>query len=93
MVQPAPAPARPATVLGEDALPEPLRSRVAALEFSTHVYADEVDMRAVSIDGERLGEGDRSRTGVEVVEITPDGAVLSLDGTLVYVDVMARWAF
>lgn len=80
-------------IVAEQDLTEPLRSRVARLRFSTHIYADDEAMRSVSIDGERLRQGQSSAQGFRVVEITPDGVILDIDGTRVAVDVMARWRF
>ncbi len=77
--------------LPEQALAEPLRSRIARLSFSTHIYADDRAMRSVSIDGQRLREGQSSDAGYRVAEITPDGVVLEIEGLRVAIDVMARW--
>lgn len=85
---PAPAPAPP---IDEHDLAEPLRSRIARLTFSTHIYADDPAMRAVSIDGQRLREGQSSDAGYRVDRITPNGVVLDVDGQRVAIDVMARW--
>ena len=73
-----------------DRLPADVRSRLPGLAFSTHVYAEDRDLRAVVANGRRLTEGDSLR-GVTVNEITETGVVLAFDGYLVEVPVVVSW--
>jgi hypothetical protein len=71
-------------------LPPDVRRRFPELNFSTHVYADEPDLRAIVVNGTRLMEGDRIGN-VTVREITEDGAVFAFEGRLVVVPVLENW--
>ncbi len=73
-----------------DRLPPDVRSRFPGLAFSTHVYAEDRDLRAVVANGRRLTEGDSLR-GVTVNEITETGVVLAFDGFLIEVPVVGTW--
>ena len=76
------------TTLAE--LPAPARQRFPELSFSTHIYADDPELRAVVINGTRLTEG-QTLNDVVVHEITEDGAVFAFEGYLVSVAVLAEW--
>lgn len=71
-------------------LPSDVRRRFPELNFSTHVYADDPDLRAIVVNGTRLMEGDRIGN-VTVREITEDGAVFAFEGRLVAVPVLEDW--
>jgi hypothetical protein len=73
-----------------DRLPPDVRRRFPGLAFSTHVYAEDRDLRAVVANGRRLTEGDSLR-GVTVNEITETGVVLAFDGFLIEVPVVGSW--
>jgi general secretion pathway protein B len=59
--------------------------------FSTHVYATDPAMRAVTMNGKRFVEGDTISTGVRIKEITETGVVLDIDGREVPMDVLQDW--
>ena len=59
--------------------------------FSTHVYATDPSMRAVTLDGKRYVEGDSIEPGVRIKDITETGVVLDIRGRLVSVDVLQDW--
>jgi len=60
-------------------------------QFSTHVYASDPNMRAVTLNGKRYTEGDTIDAGVRIKEITESGVVLDVDGRSVAVDVLQDW--
>ena len=59
--------------------------------FSTHVYADDPSMRAVTMNGKRFVEGDTISPGVTLKEITESGVVLDVNGRAVRLDVLQDW--
>lgn len=71
-------------------LPDSVRRRFPALSFSTHIFADEADLRAVVVNGQRLVEGDRLGE-LRLERITEDGAVFLFEGRLVEVGVLDGW--
>jgi len=71
-------------------LPAAARSRFPALDFSTHIYADAPDLRAIVVNGSRLLEGDVLGE-LTVHEITETGAVFAFERYLVLVPVLEGW--
>jgi hypothetical protein len=71
-------------------LPADARGRFPGLAFSTHVYSEHADLRAVVANGQRLIEGDRIQ-GVQIDEITETGVVLAFERFLVEVPVFTDW--
>ncbi|MEQ9004883.1 MAG: general secretion pathway protein GspB, partial [Pseudomonadales bacterium] len=71
-------------------LPADVRGRFPGLAFSTHVYSEHADLRAVVANGQRLIEGDRIQ-GVRIDEITETGVVLAFERYLVEVPVFTDW--
>jgi general secretion pathway protein B len=61
-------------------LPPDVRERLPAFLMSAHVYSKDPAKRWVLINSLRVREKERSREGVAVEEILPDGAVLSYEG-------------
>ncbi len=58
-----------------------LNNRLPNLHLDLHVFAASPQQRFVMINTHRLREGDSLPEGVHVDSITPEGAVLSLNGT------------
>lgn len=83
----APASATPVTL---SSLPDATRRRFPTLSFSTHIYAEEPDLRAVVVNGRRLVEGDRLGE-LRLERITEDGAVFLFEGRQVEVGVLEEW--
>lgn len=83
----APSASTPLTLTN---LPETMRQRFPTLNFSTHIYADEPDLRAVVVNGRRLSEGDVLGE-LTLAEITEDGAVFVFEGRKVEVSVLDAW--
>ena len=67
-----------------------MRGRFPGLVFSTHVYAQDPDLRAVVANGQRLMEGGRI-DGAVVRAITETGAVVEFEGYLVDIPIIAEW--
>lgn len=86
--RPGPAP-RPLDVALRD-LPAAARARFPGLAFSTHIYAEDADLRAIVANGQRLSEGDRV-SGLEIVEITETGVVLAFERYRVHVPIVTDW--
>jgi general secretion pathway protein B len=63
----------------------------ADVSFSTHVYATDPSMRAVTMNGKRFVEGDTIRPGVRIREITETGVILDVNGRPIPVDVLQDW--
>ena len=61
-------------------LPKELRERLPKFIMSAHIYDKEPSKRFVLINGLKTREGEESREEITVVEILPDGAVLSFEG-------------
>lgn len=60
---------------------DPNAATTSHWRLSTHVYSSDRNARAVVIDGVRLKDGERHPSGLRVVEITPTGARVEIDGT------------
>jgi len=58
-------------------LPDAVRASVPVIKFSVLVYATDPADRFVLVNGQRLGEGDSLKPGLEVKEIRRDGVVFS----------------
>jgi general secretion pathway protein B len=63
----------------------------ADVSFSTHVYATDPSMRAVTMNGKRFVEGDTIRPGIRIREITETGVILDVNGRPIPVDVLQDW--
>ncbi len=61
-------------------LPETIRARLPAFLMTVHRYDTDPAERFVLINGRKLREGQRTRTGIQVLQILPDGALLSYEG-------------
>ena len=90
IIGPNSAPTPAAEPVPVSSLPEAQRRRFPNLAFSTHIYADDADLRAIVVNGSRLEEGDRLQNLV-LSQITEEGAVFSFEGRLVSVSVLDDW--
>ena len=88
--QPDGEPVQPSRPVDRHGLPAAQRMRFPDLQFSTHIYADAADLRAVVVNGTRLVEGDRLGELV-LQEITEEGAVFRFENRLVSVNVLEDW--
>ena len=71
-------------------LPADVRRRFPDLRFSTHIYADAPDLRAIVVNGVRLEEGDRLEN-LRLQEITEEGAVFLFEQRSVSISVLDEW--
>ena len=84
--QPSPRPSIPVANA-----PVPPAPTARLPEFSTHVFADDPQLRAVTLDGRRLTEGDLIGPGMRLLEITESGVVIDVNGERVVFDVLQDW--
>jgi hypothetical protein len=71
-------------------LPADVRRRFPGIAFSTHIYAEDRDLRAIVANGQRLSEGDTIR-GLRIEEISETGVMLSFEDYLVDVPMITDW--
>jgi len=64
-----------------DDLPPKLASGLPRLNIDLHVYSSDPAQRFVMLNGQRLHEGGQLREGPTLERITPDGVILSYQGT------------
>lgn len=74
--------------LGE--LPSSALAGFPGLAFSTHIFADDPELRAVVVNGTRRTEGDLVE-GMTLEEITEEGVVLHFGEYLVEISVLESW--
>jgi hypothetical protein len=67
-------------------------SYIDGLTFSSHIYASDASLRAVTINGSRLSEGDHIGDQLILREITQDGVVLEANGERFTVGVLKDWS-
>lgn len=72
------------------ALPTEVRQRLPGIAFSTHIYSEDADLRAIVANGERLTEGERIR-GLKIVEINESGVLLAFERYLVQFPIAGDW--
>jgi len=73
-----------------DALPADARARFPGIVISTHVYAEDPDLRAIVVNGARLQEGDQV-AGLSIREIGPDGVAVEFENYVVEVPIFTDW--
>jgi hypothetical protein len=73
-----------------DALPADARARFPGIVISTHVYAEDPDLRAIVVNGARLQEGNRV-AGLTIREIGPDGVAVEFENYVVEVPIFTDW--
>lgn len=71
-------------------LPPADRDAFPALEFSTHIFADDPEMRAVVVNSQRLQEG-QSIGEMVLRAVTEDGIIVDYRGHRVAVSVVEGW--
>ena len=67
------------------------RTRLAAIRFSSHIFAADQALRMVVVDGQRMKEGDTLSGGILLEQITEDGVVFQHSGTRYPIDVLSQW--
>ena len=71
-------------------LPSSARAGFPGLAFSTHIFADDPELRAVVINGTRRTEGELVE-GMTIEEITEGGVVLHFGEYLLEISVLESW--
>ena len=66
--------------------------QLAAIRFSSHIFAEDQDLRMVVVDGQRIGEGDIVRDGIRLEQITETGVIFEYQGERFPIDVLNQWA-
>jgi len=66
--------------------------QLAAIRFSSHIFAEDQDLRMVVVDGQRIGEGDIVRDGIRLEQITETGVIFEYQGESFPIDVLNQWA-
>ena len=82
--------AAPPTTIGLGNLPTDARTRFPGIAFSTHIYSEDPELRAIVANGQRLAEGDRIR-GLEILAITETGVTLAFENYRVEVPIVTDW--
>ena len=67
------------------------RTRLAAIRFSSHIFAADQALRMVVVDGQRMKEGDTLSGGIRLEQITEDGVIFQHNGTSYPIDVLSQW--
>lgn len=65
--------------------------RLAAMRFSSHIFASDKDLRMVVVDGRRMVEGDTIGDGIHLHQITEDGVVFEYRGERYPIDILSQW--
>ena len=68
-----------------------VQARLANIRFSSHIYAQDQDLRMVVIDGQRMKEGDQLSGGIRLLNITETGVVFTYQGDRFPIDVLSQW--
>ena len=74
------------------ALPRVIAQDIAAIRFSSHIFADDASLRRVVINGQPLKEGNRFGNGLVLRNITDEGVILEYQGQTVSISVLSQWA-
>jgi general secretion pathway protein B len=61
-------------------LPESVRGTLGKLAISGHVWSEEPALRLLTVENRIVREGQDAGQGVQLLEITPDGAVFTVQG-------------
>ena len=67
------------------------RARLAAIRFSSHIFAADQALRMVVVDGQRMKEGDTLSGGIRLEQITEDGVIFEHRGVRYPIDVLSQW--
>lgn len=86
----AAAPPVAGKVITREELPEADRAAFPKLEFSTHIFSDDPEMRAVVVNARRLQEG-QSLGEMVLKAVTEDGIIVDYRGHQVALSVVDSW--
>jgi general secretion pathway protein B len=74
------------------AVPDLINQEIAAIRFSSHIYASDADLRMVVINGQPLRENARFGSALELSQITEDGVIIQYQDHSIAVSVLSQWA-
>ena len=74
------------------AVPDLINQEIAAIRFSSHIYASDADLRMVVINGQPLRENARFGSALELSQITEDGVIIRYQNHSIPVSVLNQWA-
>ena len=74
------------------AVPDLINQEIAAIRFSSHIYASDADLRMVVINGQPLRENARFGSALELSQITEDGVIIQYQDHSIPVNVLSQWA-
>ena len=79
--------------LGTKPIGQPVNTsqRLAAMRFSSHIFASDKDLRMVVVDGRRMIEGDTFGGGIHLHQITEDGVVFEYRWERYPIDILSQW--
>ncbi len=83
--------ARSGDIVRFQSLPMTDRANFPELEFSTHLYASNPEMRRVVVNGQRAQEGDSIAGDIIIDAITETGVVVRYRNRRVAIDVIQGW--
>jgi general secretion pathway protein B len=74
------------------AVPDLINQEIAAIRFSSHIYASDADLRMVVINGQPLRENARFGSASELSQITEDGVIIQYQDHSIPINVLSQWA-
>jgi len=67
-------------IVAVEELPQSVRAALGKFTVSGHVWSEEPALRLLTVENRLVREGQEAAPGVRLEEITPDGAVFTLQG-------------
>ena len=83
------SPAKP--ILPFAALSKTDRDLFPDIEFSTHIFAEDPELRTLIANGMRLREGEMLSENTQLITITENGAVFLHAGNMIKIPVLQEW--
>lgn len=74
------------------ALPTSIQKEIPDLSFTSHIYSNEPELRAVTINGRSVREGESVGNNLTLVEITEDGVILRYLHYTIEMSVIRDWS-
>ncbi|MGB1190240.1 MAG: general secretion pathway protein GspB [Pseudomonadales bacterium] len=75
-----------------DTIPQIISREIAAIRFSSHIFADDASLRRVVLNGQPLREGNQFGSGLILQQITEDGVILRYQRQTIAISVLSQWA-
>lgn len=80
-----------AALIPLNSLPVSMQEKVGALNFSSHIYSEHPDLRAVNIDGSTFHESEMITAELKLEQVTTNGVVLNYLKHRFAVNIVADW--